>query len=211
MNDLLYTKCKEINFTPTHVAEVGVYLPETSNILGFIKDGIKTTLVEPDPNCIEKIILYFDGMKNVSLYPYAIYTENTTIDLYRSNASTFVSTLESSPALVNDKYIPKEEDKFTVEAIVFDKIDDKTIDLLSIDTEGCEWFILQNLLSKPKVISIETHGKKYRNPFIKDIQKWINQNNYKIWYQDKSDTILYKSGFLKPSLRDKISLFVGYK
>ena len=54
MNDYLYQKVKSMCYKPNLVAEVGVYLPHTSNILGFINDNIETILVEPDPKCIEK-------------------------------------------------------------------------------------------------------------------------------------------------------------
>ncbi len=43
-----------------HACEVGVFLPEMSNILDFIvTDRIRTTLVEPDPKCIEAITEVF--------------------------------------------------------------------------------------------------------------------------------------------------------
>lgn len=204
MNDYLYQKVKSMCYKPNLVAEVGVYLPHTSNILGFINDNIETILVEPDPKCIEKIYEYFIDKTNIKIFKNAIFTENTTIELYRTNASTFVSTLPSSPALVNDKYQKKNEDKFEAIAIKFSEIDKGNIDILSIDTEGCEWYVISTMVSRPKVISIETHAKKYKNPFIDDLKKWLNQNNYKVWYIDKSDTIFIKDNFTKLSLYEKL-------
>ncbi len=189
MNKKLYTKVKKIPITVRHVAEVGVYLPETSNILGFIEERCKSDLVEPDPLALEKIHLRFAGYDNVSIHPYAVYNERTILGLYRTNASTFVETLPASPALVNDNYTPIEEDRFEVETRLFSDLDDGTIDVLSIDTEGCEWYVLETMKSHPAVISLETHGKRYTNPFIDKIDEWIQRHSYKVWYRDKSDTV----------------------
>lgn len=52
VNPKLYNMCNKINFKPKHVVEVGCYLPETSNLLGFISDGSYAELFEPDPICI---------------------------------------------------------------------------------------------------------------------------------------------------------------
>ena len=52
-NNELYEKCNSKDLFIKHVCEVGVYLPQTSNILNFILDGVKTTLVEPDPKKCE--------------------------------------------------------------------------------------------------------------------------------------------------------------
>jgi FkbM family methyltransferase len=192
MNDKFYRRLKKAGITPKHVAEVGVYLPETSNILGFIEDGCQADLFEPDPLSLEKIYEYFRHRKNVTVYPVAIYHERTTLGLYRTNASTFVETLSVSPALINDKYLPNDEDKFYVEAKLFSDFDDGTIDLLSIDTEGCEWYVIETMKSRPAVISLETHGKKYTNPYLANIKKWMNYNGYKVWYRDRSDTVYIK-------------------
>lgn len=94
-----------------------------------------------------------------------------------------------SPALVNDRYQPKAEDLFYAEAHVFSDFDDGSIDLLSIDTEGCEWYVLMHMKSRPLVISLETHGKRYRNQYITEIQQWMKDNGYRKWYRDKSDTV----------------------
>ena len=203
MNDYLYQKVKSSGYIPKLVAEVGVYLPHTSNILGFINDNIETILVEPDPICVEKIYEYFIDRKNIKIFKNAIFTESTTIELYRTNASTFVSSLPSSPALVNDNYQKKNEDKFVASAIKFSEIDKGNIDILSIDTEGCEWYVISTMISRPKVISIETHAKRYKNPFINDLKNWLLDNNYKVWYIDKSDTVFIKSDFVELSLIEK--------
>ena len=46
---LLYRRLKAKGLRPSHVAEIGVWHPQTSNIYQYIQDGIRTTLVEPGP------------------------------------------------------------------------------------------------------------------------------------------------------------------
>lgn len=207
-NKKIYKKCKSKKVTVNYVCEVGVYLPETSNIIDFITDGIKTTLVEPDTKNIDAINKYFSSKKNITLYPFAIFDYNGTIELFQRNASTFVSPLKTSPSLINEKYIPDDKDKFTVICKKFNEIDDGTIELLSVDIEGCEWYVLKHLKSRPKIISLETHGKSYTNPYIGEILSWIKENDYKVWYKDKSDTVFIKNGLFRISLLDKIKLIM---
>ena len=192
----LYKKVKNQKFTPHHVVEVGVHYPETSNILGFIEDGIRAELIEPDPLCIDRISHRFGTYTNVSIHPYAIFNTRRQLKLYRCSASTFVSELTHSPALLNDHYIPNEDDAFFAEAKLFSDIDDGTIDLLSIDTEGCEWCVLETMTSRPTIISIETHSaKKYKNPNLSKIKFWMKENGYKLWYKNISDSIFVKKDF----------------
>jgi FkbM family methyltransferase len=203
----IYKKCLSKNIKINHACEVGVFLPEMSNIFDFItKSKTKTSLVEPDPKSIDAIKKLFGNYDNVTLYPFAIYDHNGTLELVQREASTFAANLSASPALVNDNYQIREEDKFTVECKRFDEIDNGTIDLLSIDTEGCEWFVLKYLKSSPLVISLETHGKKYINPYFTEITKWITDNNYARWFMDKSDTVYYKKDAFKINTAEQLQL-----
>ncbi len=208
MNNRLYNQCKIKSLIFQHVCEVGVYLPPTSNVIGFIKDKIRTTLVEPDPKSIDAIKRYFIDYQNVHLYPFAIFDHNGTLELVQRNSSTFVSTLEASPALVNDHYKLEDKDKFTVECRLFDEIDDGSIDLLSVDTEGCEWYVMKNMNSRPAVISIETHGKGYVNHFYREISSWLHENGYTLWYKDGSDSIYFKTGLFDLTISEKIALHI---
>jgi len=203
---LLYRKLKDKSLKPEHVCEVGVYLPETSNILDFINDGVKATLVEADPVTVEHIHSFFKG-KNITVYPCAIWDRNGTIRLSKAAASTFVTELHSSPAIENDKYVVKDEDTFEVPCKVFSDIDDGTIDLLSIDIEGSEWYVIKHLKSRPKILSIETHGKYYTNPFMSEINDWIAANGYLVWYKDGSDTVYVRNDIFAPSFFDKLQTF----
>jgi len=38
--------------------------------------------------------------------------------------------------------------------------------------------VLKHLVSRPKVISIETHGKYYLNPFLTEITQWMEREGY---------------------------------
>jgi len=191
---------------PAYVAEIGVWHPRTSNIYQYIQDGIRTTLVEPDPNSIILIKSQFADYDNVTLYECALCDFNGRVELCQRGSSTFVSSLSVSPAIVNDDYDVKQTDKFTAEARLFSEIDDGTIDLLSVDTEGSEWFVIKHMTSRPAVISIETHGGMYVNPFLDKLQQWMNENNYALWYKDKSDSVFVLSGTISVSILDKIRL-----
>ncbi|MDQ7057245.1 MAG: FkbM family methyltransferase, partial [Ghiorsea sp.] len=90
---------------------------------------------------------------------------------------------------VNDGCKVSESDSFIAEAKRFNEIDDGTIELLSIDTEGSEWFVIKNMISRPSVIPIETHGGTYTNPYLSEIQQWLSKNHYQLWYKDKSDSV----------------------
>ena len=203
----LYTKIQEKQLPVKHVCEVGVWLPEMSNILDFIiKDKVRTTLVEPDPKSIAAIHTYFRNYPNVTLLPYAAYDHHGVLDLVQRNASTFVSTLPYSPAQVNDNYAIKQEDTFSVECRRFDQLDDASIDVLSVDTEGSEWYVIQYLKSRPLVISVEMHGKSYLNPFYKEIAGWMEREGYDKWYMDKTDIVYYKKGAFTVTATEKREL-----
>jgi FkbM family methyltransferase len=169
-------------------------MPESSNVLRFIEAGCRVDLVEPDPDCVARLREHFADNPNVTVHAKAIYSDARRLTLYRARSSTFAAVLPSSPALVNDRYTPEPDDAFEVDAVPFDAIDDGTIDLLSVDTEGCEWPVLQRLVSRPAVMSIETHGKRYRNPFMREIEHWTRANGYRVWYRDKSDTVYVREG-----------------
>ena len=199
----IYRKLKSRNISFQHVCEVGVYLPETSNIIDFIKDGIRATLVEADNATVKKIQNYFEGY-NIQIFPVAVYNYTGIITLSKAAASTFVTELKSSPAIVNDQYKISDENTFEVPCMVFSDIDDGTIDLISIDIEGCEWYVIEYMKSRPAVISVETHGKYYTNPFISEIKNWMLRENYIIWYKDRSDTIFVRKDVFVPNIHDKI-------
>ncbi len=203
---MLYVKLRQKGYEPTHVAEVGVWAPETSNIFDYIQAGIRTTLVEPDPESVRRIEALFGQKPNVTLHPVAAYDFDGTLELSQRDASTFVSALESSPAIVNDGYVVSEDDQFTVECTTFDKIDDGSIDLISIDTEGSEWYVIKYMASRPHVISIETHGAAYTHPHIDDIESWMAANNYELFFKDKSDSVYVQSGRIRVTLVDKVKL-----
>ncbi len=203
----LYRRCKSKGYKPTSVVEVGVYIPETSNVINYIEDGVKTLLVEADPRTVEKIRSRFGNLKNVTCQPVAVFDHNGSVKLVQRASSTFISSLKS-PAVVNDSYAIREEDEFEVQAVTFDTLDDGKIDLLSIDIEGAEWFVLKHMKSRPAVISIETHGKYYINPYLKEINHWVNSNSYKIWYRDKSDSVYILKGTIQINAIDRLLLIV---
>jgi len=206
-SSLLYQKVSEKGFRPSHVAEVGVWHPDTSNIYQYAQDGVRTTLVEPDPESISLIKSEFSGSGNVSLHEVALCDFNGKVELYKRASSTFVSVLSTSPALVNDDCDIQQTEKFTADARLFSEIDDGTIELISIDTEGSEWFVIKNMRSRPTVISIETHGGMYVNPYLTDLLKWMRENNYVVWYKDASDSVFVLRNTIPVLFADRIDLF----
>ena len=193
----LYSHVQSAGIGVAHACEVGVYLPDTSNVLGWINDHVRTTLVECDPLTVAELRTRFGTLPHVRIEDVAVADESGTLTFYRTGASTFGSNVPQSPALVNDNYQPKQTDTFDVRAVTFDEIDDGTVDVLSIDVEGGEWYVLRHLRSRPSVISVETHGKRYVNPFLNEISAWMHAEGYGAWYSDETDTV-YRRGWNEP-------------
>jgi FkbM family methyltransferase len=192
MNERLYLRVRRTGLNIRHCGEIGVYLPETSMVRGFILDGVRTDLFEPAPESLLKIRDAFGSMPHVHIHPIAIHRDSGRIRLYRAGASTFAADLKASPALANDNYLPSAALSFEVDARRFSEVDDGTFDLLSIDTEGCEWYVISHLVSRPLVISVETGWKRYTNPFLKEIKGWMDREGYYLWYRDGSDTVFLR-------------------
>jgi FkbM family methyltransferase len=201
----IYRKLRRRNVVLDHVCEVGVYLPETSNVGDFIRDGIRATLVEANPELAEAIEAYFAGY-NINVHLCAVWDWNGTVGLEKASASAFVADLGSSPAIANDGYTGSESSRIEVESRVFSELDDGSIDLLSVDIEGGEWYVIKHMRSRPKVISLETHFKSYVNPFIGKITAWMREHDYRVWYRDMSDTVFVRRDVFEASLADRALL-----
>ncbi|NOU47045.1 MAG: hypothetical protein HOO86_08290 [Bacteroidales bacterium] len=204
----LYNKLKRKQYMPKNICEIGVYLPQESNVIEFINRDISTTLVEADPNYIIEIEKFFANRKNITIIEAAVYDFHGKIELCRRDSSTFISQLEASPALINDNCKINENEVFIANSIQFSEIDSGGFDLISIDIEGAEWFVIKHMVSRPDIISIETHGKYYTNPKITDILDWMKTNDYLIWYKNESDSVFVKKGVFRVSSVEKIQLFL---
>lgn len=201
-----FNKLKNKKYTPKNICEIGVFLPQESNILEFINQDIRTTLVEADPDYVERIKKYFVNRKNITIIEAAVFDYHGKIELCKQESSTFISVLKSSPALINDNCNKSDSEKFIADSILFSEIDNGDFDLISIDIEGAEWYVIKHMKSRPNIISIETHGKYYTNPNITDITNWMNENNYEEWYKDESDTVFIKKGVFSITSIEKIQL-----
>lgn len=202
----LYQRLRKKGFTPKKVAEVGVYYPETSQVYEYILNGTSTILVEADPDIAKIIRNHFSEQTNFVLYENAVYDYDGYIELIRSKASSFVSDIEASPAIINDNIKLDDLQTVKVKALTFDKIDEGDIDLIAIDIEGCEWYVLKYMKSRPTVISIETHGGLYKNPFSANIKNWMKENNYHLWYKTQSDSVFVKKDKIMINLSEKLIL-----
>lgn len=207
MNLLTY-KLNKKKYLPSHVCEVGVWHPRTSNIKYYIDNNIKALLVEPDPESIEMIKKEWANKNDLTLKTFACTDFEGSVNLHKAGSSSFISSSDTSPAIVNDSFDIKENASVKVDAKKFSSEDPGDIDLISIDIEGSEWFVLKHMISKPNIISIETHGGFYVNPKIKQIKQWMISHGYVLWYKDNSDSVFVKEDIINVTIIDKLMLFL---
>jgi len=209
---MLYKMINKSNIKYTHVVEIGVYKPSTANTLDFIKEGTFCTLFEADPDIANEIINQFSNKKyNVEIHSCALTSSNGSMKLYKAGSSSFLETVDFSPAIMHDGYIKKDSNTIEVKTRRFSTFDKGDIDILSIDIEGGEWDVINDMISRPNVICIETQSRDYINPGIKKITQWLENNNYEIWFVEDTDTIFVKKGLVKYGPILKIKRFLHSK
>ena len=186
----------------SRAAELGVFSYADSAIRGFGEAGALCDLYEPVPAFCDRIAGEIAGRPNVRLFRVAVTNHNGTLELYLAGlegGSTFAAGQVASPATVIDGFDPAAASPITVPARDFAELDDGGYDVVSIDVEGGEWLALKRMRSRPTVLSIETHFRRYVNPHLSEIIDWCRASGYRVWYLTRSDTVFFRG--VPPPLR----------
>ncbi len=210
--------CSQHNITPRRLIEVGAAHPNSQRLTHFIKGGFDVVLIEANPRlfyCLTKGSDYADDFEttwpNIKPPPYGepglgAYTNCVihnvaivdkdrigTVIIYDRKASSCVAGI-TSPAKANDGFVEGDGTPgYEVRATTIDEFDNGQVDILLADVEGCEWYCIKNLISRPKIIVLETHGKGYTNPHLSEINEWMAANSYEVVGSDDTDTTYVKS------------------
>jgi len=193
----LYALAKALNVRPRHVVEIGVNEPDKCSLTDFINSGTAATLVEPLPWCVKHLINEFPFAKIIEA---ACAEHSGTIVLYDRGEGAWIESVPEGKApdehsghsaVKRDKF--DQQYKRNVRAIRFaDEIDADDIDILCVDTEGAEWFVISQMVkARPRIVRVETHFSHsgYTNPYLKEITERMALLGYTKLVEDVSDTL----------------------
>ena len=177
----------------TKIWEVGVgHLGVCFGALVWDKPDYEITMFEPHPKYYKEVLAAAAGRKNVTFHNVAIGDFDGQIELNEDETSSFISGTDScvKQYAKNNVRADKERDRILVDIRKISNYDPGDIDYLRIDTEGHEWFTLKHLISRPKTIHIETHEHDaiYINPYLYEIEEWMQKNNYNKVQVDHADS-----------------------
>lgn len=193
----LYALAKAMRIPIKHVVEIGVNEPEKCSLAQFIRDGFDATLVEPLPWCAANLRKAFMRARVIE----AVCAEQAgEVTLYDRGEGAWIESVPAGSApdehpnhsgIKRDDFDEKYKRK--VKAIRFaDEIDDKDIDILCVDTEGAEWFVISQMIkARPRLVRVETHFSHsgYLNPYLREITERMASLGYTKLVEDVSDTL----------------------
>jgi FkbM family methyltransferase len=166
------------------IFEVGVGEFNQCRTLNYVNTDIECWLFEPNPYSFKDINANLLQYSNFKLFNFALGSENKESYLYIARGSSFLEGAQSPEKTANilaEEQLEKEK----IQIRNIKDFDDGSIDILLLDTEGSEFDIIKNLISRPKQIIVEMYsfGVKYKNPYFDEIMDWMSKNNYKITSQ----------------------------
>jgi FkbM family methyltransferase len=192
----LYELARARSIVNNQIVEVGVNRPKLSHLLPFLTNNNfrKAILVEAVPARAEHLRRYFSKNTRIQVLCAAICDVNEKVTLYEHSGASFLIQIPVSPAIASGFRPTPLSPKIETEGLTFDRIDNGEIDLLAVDIEGAEWHVIRYMLSRPQLICLETHSPsgKYENPFLSEINAWMDKNAYQIIERDHSDTVWFR-------------------
>lgn len=170
-----------------YYVEVGCF--EESSWHYLLKPEDRLDILEPIPANIERVRAKYKSWDNVTVHPYAVWKENCQLWMHNIGVLSYVEGI-ACPAITLG-YEPKEEKLIEVEAITFDKFDKGDIEMMDIDVEGAEWYVIQRMISRPNVIVVET-GTLRNHPHIDEIDNWMDINGYDQFAHQETNSFFRK-------------------
>jgi len=174
-------------FSFKNIIEIGVGAWDMSRSRHFLEDPLcKVKMIEPNTEYYQDLKRASVQFPNLTVENVAIGDFNGVTTLYQYGQESYIK--EVIPPISANK-TNRFENPITIQSVTSDMIDSGDIDLLLADVEGAEWLVLKNLKSRPRIIGIETHCEnRYTNPDIQKIWKWMNDNTYKCWFRNTTDS-----------------------
>ena len=177
------------------VCEVGVNQPDLCSVTDFYHDGASTILVEPLPWLAKSLRMIFpDAMVHEKVCG----DRNGMVKLYDRGEGSWIEQVPIGKAPdEHEKHSGIKREEFDpqfvreVESVTFDRIDPGDLDVLCVDTEGAEWFVIERMVSVPKLVRLETHFScsGWINPFDAQIRLCMKNKGYTLLAEDVSDTL----------------------
>lgn len=171
-----------LGFVPRRLAEVGVSFPEFS-LLGPLSSQHPVLLIEP-------LAAECEALRKT--FPLAQVIECAIVE--RPGLQIMVNRGQTSHLLGVQQTVPLKPGPFpcvNVNGRAMHEVDPGDIDVLVIDAEGSERWVLEGLISRPRVLSIETHlaGTVHVNPYRGWIEEWCWHQGYSKIAEDVSDSL----------------------
>jgi hypothetical protein len=200
MFNLKYIYDEMYGLKPRRVAEVGVNEPDKCSLLPFIHEGIPTLLVEPLPWCCQNLRAAFEG-KPVEVIEGVAGDKDGSVLLYDRGEGSWIDDVPEGAApdehqghsglnreTIDPRFIRK------VQSYRWRMIDPGDIDVLCVDTEGAEWFVIREMTSRPALVRCEMHftHSGWINPHNPAIRQKMTDMGYVVIGEDVSDILWAK-------------------
>ena len=175
-----------LDFTPRCMAEIGVSFPEHS-LLGAYSDKCPVLLVEPHLPAARALAVAFP---NARVRAVAVAEHSGQAQLFDQGQGSWLTSVKGAPGETDGGATVQDSHVSPVRAVRMDEIDPGNIDVLTLDMEGSEWWALKHLVSRPLILSIETHltNGYYINPYRAEIEEWCFREGYCKIAEDITDS-----------------------
>lgn len=155
--------------------EVGVCFYKECRTRPQIEDPNKIVhLFEPHPKCAEDLRFYTQLNKNTFVHEVAISdSEGEELFTIDDTASSYVWGVKEE----NERTLSHSH-TITVKTAKISYFDEGNVDVLLVDAEGCEHFLLEHLISRPLLITVELGKTGYTKSNHIFILEWMKKNDY---------------------------------
>lgn len=189
----------KITLTPRVICEVGTGGLRVCKASHYIGDNdVKVMLFDPITEYCNEINMFCQakGATNTEINNCCLYDYDGKVDIYENGEASMIKEIDGpnikSDYILDDKASNGFNRLVQKDCFRMSKFDKGNIDVLFLDTEGSEWFVLKHLISRPTIITIEMKMGEYINPYLKEIQQWMQINNYVVIKDAGCDLVFCK-------------------
>ncbi len=177
---------EKIHFKPICVAEVGSFMPETTQTRFLIDQGVETWLFECLPRAVSALRKKWSHLSHVHIVNTAISGDFKTVEMMAGRKDGIIGGPLSyivgsgSWAETRKRYEKLDHCVFPVSSAPFSAFDHGQFDAICIDVEGCEYDVLSTMVSRPRLLQLEIRAENWKNAQTAKIVKWLDDHDYVI-------------------------------